>query len=555
MFNRPALNRPAHLAHATRGFTLVELMISIAIVLILMLGINFVFSTSAKTISGGMAISAASREMRGTAKVMQADFTNAVSRDEMPALIIHSETKFAFRDRADQLADQDYNSAGTAAQQLAQTATYDADGVGGNGDEVDLIAGTNDGSPPSAALMNLYNNRRHRLDRISFFTADNNYLYKRQTGDDNTYVGPQTSAEAWVSYGPLRLAGNPGGAPNGETQYWKPGANSSLNANNFFASQFPLGRRVILLKPGLAAADASLGGINFGSPANNSVRQDTAAGGPYPTAAGWQTQESRLDMYGQNIATIRTIVAGLPTGALTAWWLNDADDTADVRDYTTAAPGGIRLNYLFWAKPYINKSGFSEVSAPTLSFAQRMANQTREAALAMPIFVKGCSQFLVEFAGDFYDQGPNAGVPEPLGTVDYIFTAGAPDVRQIRWYGLPRDTDEDGINDVQLLSTAPLLLAGGGPATARFTPATSPQKFPAATPPVSGVERSATFAWGPTVSGGDPVADSIGPPPTTAAPGAGNNVRPSLIRITMQLLDANGRLTEGPRIEYVFRLK
>ena len=44
-FVHPAAS-PARAARGS-GFTLIELMISIAIVLVLMLGINFVFSTSA----------------------------------------------------------------------------------------------------------------------------------------------------------------------------------------------------------------------------------------------------------------------------------------------------------------------------------------------------------------------------------------------------------------------------------------------------------------------------------------------------------------------------
>jgi hypothetical protein len=43
---------------------------------------------------------------------------------------------------------------------------------------------------------------------------------------------------------------------------------------------------------------------------------------------------------------------------------------------------------------------------------------------------------------------------------------------------------------------------------------------------------------------------------TAGTPGNNsNNVRPSLIRITIELTDANSRLPDGQRIEYVFQLR
>src|SRR5688500_5578454 len=111
------------------GFTLVELMISVAIVLVLMLGINYVFSTSAKTISTGMAVTGVTREIRGARKVLENDFRNAVAAEEMPAIIIHNEIVYAWKDRQDKLTDAD-----------GDPTTFDVDGVAG--DEVDLSPNT-----------------------------------------------------------------------------------------------------------------------------------------------------------------------------------------------------------------------------------------------------------------------------------------------------------------------------------------------------------------------------------------------------------------------------
>ena len=48
---------------------------------------------------------------------------------------------------------------------------------------------------------------------------------------------------------------------------------------------------------------------------------------------------------------------------------------------------------------------------------------------------------------------------------------------------------------------------------------------------------------------------AVASPPTAASAGSPNNVRPSLIRITMEVVDANGRLTDGQRIEFIFPIK
>jgi hypothetical protein len=161
------------------------------------------------------------------------------------------------------------------------------------------------------------------------------------------------------------------------------------------------------------------------------------------------------------------------------------------------------------------------------------------------------TQFIVEFAGDFYDQSIPA-EPEPLGTIDYVpdvATGGA----KIRWYGMPRDTDGAAgmsANDTQPLSVPPPARAGGtNPPPSRFTGA-----FPS--PALAEKPRAAAapyvFAWAPTV-GVQPVASPGGGAPGT--PGDPSYIRPSLIRITMELIDPNGRLEDGQRIELVFRMK
>jgi prepilin-type N-terminal cleavage/methylation domain-containing protein len=563
--------------HSRIGFTLIEVMISVAIVLVLMLGINYVFSTSAKTISIGMAATGVNREIRGARKVFEKDFANAVSAEEMPALIIHNEIVYAWKDKQDKLTDADNDP-----------TTYDVDGE--PGDEIDMSPNTDatgldpsKWSPTTPApygnLPGVLNSRRHRVDRISFFVRNSNDPYKRQTGNSATYVSTITSPEAWIQYGLLRLADN-----NGVT-YWKPGARGDQNAgaypdeagnqNNFFTTQWTLGRKVMLLVgdpsslppestfiPTTGAA-ASFFGLNFGAPAQRKTTTQTLPYNretpPYATATPWRPEESRIDLV--SVTPLGAATGGSPmqlmrarvalAGANPFWGDSDPTTTTpstnrDKRTYTDPPQAGfpLSLNYLSWAKAFVNKS----------NFATSPADQTRETALTTPIFLRGVQQFIVEFAGDFYDQG-TALEPEPLGTIDYVPNAVTGD--QIRWYGMPRETD--GVPGIGVKDTRPLLPAANAPLK-RDNSASTPRFDTGKGLTMEKARLTLTspywWAWGPT----DPTPANV---PTAAGPGgvpaavagAPYNIRPSLIRITMELMDSNGRLADGQRIELVFRLK
>jgi prepilin-type N-terminal cleavage/methylation domain-containing protein len=507
-----------------RAFTLTELLISVAIVLVLMLGINYVFSTSAKTISTGMAVTGVTREHRGARKVFEQDFRNAVKPEEMPALIIHNEAVYAWRDKQDKLTDAD-----------ADPSTYDVDGVAG--DEIAM----NGFDPASWGLPGIYNFRRHRVDRISFFASNGTDPYARQTGDENTYRGPQTAPDAWIQYGMLRLP------DNGGTVYWKPGARGTPvvdeqgNHNNFFATQWAIGRRVMLLRNletlptgtrfiTVNNTPASALGLNIGA-LTNLPRENP----PYPTAAPWKVEESRLDLVGVQAFGTAT---GTPLQRMSARvaafgnFATDGDVNRDRRTYTDTQ-AGVTLNYLAWAKPFVNKSGF----------ANSITHQTRETALTTPVFLRGATQFIVEFAGDFYDQSGTG--TETGGTNDFEMVDGA---QKMRWYGLPRDADGDGTMDVR-----PFVGAGAWPAPPTQQPRWNAGTFESA--PATGTR---IYAWGPITAGmTEPVAGKPAnglEPAVTFTPGHANYVRPSLVRIVINLTDPQGRLLEGQTISQVFRL-
>src|SRR4051812_19587265 len=97
---------------AAHAFTLVELIVSIALVLILMIGVSQVFKTISGTVSAGSAVSDNTRNPRGAKATFAQDF-NDFAKDG-PAIILHSERTGAFRNRADMLADRDLPANPTA---------------------------------------------------------------------------------------------------------------------------------------------------------------------------------------------------------------------------------------------------------------------------------------------------------------------------------------------------------------------------------------------------------------------------------------------------------
>src|SRR3712207_6533855 len=92
---------------ATAAFTLVELMVAIALVLVLMLGVSQIFTSTTTTVGAGQAISDNTRDARAAQGVLAADFLNFAP--DAPFLMLRGRAKTAFRNRADQLGDQDSN--------------------------------------------------------------------------------------------------------------------------------------------------------------------------------------------------------------------------------------------------------------------------------------------------------------------------------------------------------------------------------------------------------------------------------------------------------------
>ena len=196
-------------------------------------------------------------------------------------------------------------------------------------------------------------------------------------------------------------------------------------------------------------------------------------------------------------------------------------------------------------------------------------------ATSSPIFVPGCTQFIVEFAGDFCTQdnnpahidnglSPNLHSAEgqiiangPDGTLDYVLVQGSAPAgdrskwsKQIMWYGMPRNVSGLATNwangDVapvrDFFSNNKAAYDASGTSTA-IDPTTLAYK-------ASFEQVGPTYAANYTASSGGMTAlDAHNGYICAFGP---NDPAPSLIRITMTLNDSAGQLPDGQTYQFVF---
>ena len=201
----------------------------------------------------------------------------------------------------------------------------------------------------------------------------------------------------------------------------------------------------------------------------------------------------------------------------------------------------------------------------------------QDMALNHTAFVRGCSQFIVEFAGDYLEQATaNSDVATGQrsdGILDFdlvAITGGTPQKR-IRWYGMERKYADNPIIDptnkryyldVKPVASWIALDLSGGPLP--FEKISPPMGlFPAQQGDLT--LNSYVCAWSPYDLQFPAVGDDnalltanvkgglLGAlvPMSTAYP---KGFMPWMVRITMRVDDPNGRLQEGQTIQYVFNL-
>jgi hypothetical protein len=541
-------------------------MISIAIALVLIVGVNEVFKIGAQTVGAGQAFSSITRDERTAQFSFYSDIHNATTVAQ-PALQFSSQCQYAFRNAVEAAAEPNTTGPGGTASPGVITINHV-------------------GLPVSTVLLG---SRNYRIDTLGFFASGD--IYQRQTASLGYFVSPTTSTDAYIWYGHLALPNNAQitGAvapsnwygPGGKGDLFDPGQstgflnNATGNDNNLYATQWILGRMAMLMVPGASTnpqpspADLSYYYLipppSNPLPNNNPLSYNTLAQGTDPSPI----QSSRYDLVSHSAAYIGTTFNSPTLRSLML-----------LRALPTASPSN---NYSI-----LPMQPFRYEANP---FPIKPLNAASMAGVA-PMFLNHCCNFVVEYAGDYLTQvqyNPASGADNskwgqimtltasgaPVGNsgaqgdgvVDFVVdksrdpNAGTAQqnpalwVAKTRWYGFPRDVNGDGvidpINDVvplrDILQLAAPYGVGAGPNAAApweggdllNAPPPTSNNYAATTPPVS-TGSQYLCSWG---------TESAWP----LATGVGSGL-PRMLRITISLDDASGRLAGPQTYEYVIDL-
>lgn len=481
---------PCHIA-----FTLTEVIIAIALVVILVIGVAQVFQMTSQTVSSGQALQILTRDARAAEATLSADVQSMVSHTDQPALIIWNQRHAAFLDANHEAADPDRDPM-TLDTELPVTPI-----------------------PPA-----IYNDRNHRVDILAFFTSN---FYRRQTpGTSGASLLPldETANQAFIWYGHLLTPD----APN------VPG--TWIGVPGGYAREWILGRQAILLNP-------------------DSLRD----------YADWEALVNLS--HGDFERYIRTSRFDVAKGSI-----------RDITNRVLNQAGWWREGLLF---------RFQANPNPPIPYTPEGIAQTT------PIFLNNVTSIIVEYAGDFLNQldkdDPRIMAPPgeahlqwgaPVGTynsqmgsdgqIDFVYhPAQSPDaVKQIRWYGLPRDVNSDlageaGQVDGAIFSTdvIPLrdlwvladdaLVAQGFPSVGRRAPF---ERDPSEVyPGLKMVQNRITEGSTPNNGYAHPTQGMQADEAYFCAWGP-NDRKPMLIRITLVMHDPQGRLPEGQTFQYILRV-
>ena len=435
---RPFFARPR------QAFTLIEVVCSIALVVIIIYGVNRVFALTGQAVGIGQAVSEINRNARNAQSIMFNDFASA-EVDGAPFLLIRSMSIAAFRNAADQRADADYAASSLSLDQIdAAIRTIDRNA---DGDET----GPTDQTPLTALTS-----RTHRADMLAFFVRSG---ARRQTGDVGTFISDVSGNEQYVVYTHLRQPTN--AAVGNETSEGQDPGYSYLNTNgtesvrtpannpnNFYANQWVLGRKAMIMREPVETSPGSgtwyIRDSTTGQPLTYYMRtRGTSASNKNSRAPFSYNSVASLDGKGTSGAPTQQNslydLAGMSIGRYRTQHMKDI--LADTSLTNT------------WQDALIFRpTGFAAPTKPLTPYG---------AARTVPCFLEHCTQFAVEYAGDFIAQDANGNATgyagqdgktadeQTDGVIDFCVDP-VTKTRSIRWYGFPRDTNDDGLIPTKL---------------------------------------------------------------------------------------------------------
>lgn len=538
--NPPSL-RPSIPSSHPRGFTLIELMLSIALVVLLMLGVNSIFKTTGEAVGAGQRLGEATRGQQALQSVFAADLASALQ--DPPVFWIASEQVYMYTNWDDYRA----NSQGEDPWYV----DLNANGVRGEA----AVPGER---VPAFTL----NYRSHRIDTMGFFARGN---FRRNTGNAGEGVSPTTSSDAFIWYGHALT-------PNKDfTAYWAPhdpargyGRLSNIAAwYGTFAADWILARQVMLLRDPDTLSPGEHHFPRRETSPQNYVFNTTPL--QYQNLATDNTaifQQGRYDLLGASLEDLRLVVqnaiasedsfqrevTGREPKLDVKWWhgiLYRGPTNSDLLP-DNSSYAGYSTNLLKYPRPLRFHSDPIITKPLTADNAARVVNQ----------LTQGVSQFAIEYAGDYVTQNangaPTAQVPDDV--IDWIpldtNNDGVIDGRSIRWYGLPRDVDGDGV--IRGWRNGYPTDAAGMLALRDVIPLRDFRSIgqPSATPAPHEVD----------IRNVNPMPDYATKTYTglTGTPlylCLWTNDTPAMIRILTKVDDPNNRLKDGPWQEMVFSIK
>jgi prepilin-type N-terminal cleavage/methylation domain-containing protein len=557
-------DRRNNLALPARGFTLTEVLIAMALVAVLLVGIGRIFQITSDTIKTGQAFQLAMRSQKAIYTSLSRDVLGYASNGN----IGESDNNSGMMPSADQpfLIITNYRVPTFANQrEMANSGTGFSMPAGTPSASGQEIFAADSATIRGGASIYTLGSRNWRTDTLSFCARGE--FVSQTSGVGANYVSPTVSQEAWIWYGHLRtfVSSNPGAAqenlnytnyfgnpgvpytkPTGSTATSNPG--SQPNRNNFFAGDFRLGRMSILLRPSAIAADG-----------RRYVRDDAGAMRPFlfrpwvePTSTSTPTiwpLTPLSDVRQANATATAVTQVTVPGNPANAYKVEQS--LVDVAA-ATAKEIQERLEFRsaqdpnWWTELFVDYSDRFYVNP----YPQRPLDAARSAQRSN-LLADGCSQFIVEYAGDYLTQVGTTTTPGPDGVIDYVDTVNG---RMTRWYGLPRNvilTSQNPNNPADPAVIENNQLPGGGNGARLTSPDVIPlrdligqQSFERKVP--AGVSNYFSVV----TESGD--LDDTGYVCVWSSSDLQAGRGPKLIRVIVDTRDPSGALGSGVTQEYVF---